>query len=115
MNCRSPRNKLIPQENNIFYTKGAYQPIDIAEHAGMFVDNEKLKVLLKSKIEKAPKQPTNAMYELVINSDVELMVRLVIVFGALTMSMVRKNFDEGLGAAIKKLTGGQKNEELVNK
>ncbi|XXG49424.1 hypothetical protein AAC387_Pa02g3614 [Persea americana] len=82
---------------------------------GMFVDNEKLKVLLKSKIEKPPKQPTNAMYELVINSDVELMVRLVIVFSALTMSMVRKNFDEGLGAAIKKVTGGQKNEELVNK
>lgn len=79
------------------------------------MDNEKLKVLLKSNIEKAPKQPTNAMYELVINSDVELMVRLVIVFGALTMSMVRKNFDEGLGAAIKKLTGGQKNEELINK
>ncbi|EOY02522.1 Chalcone-flavanone isomerase family protein [Theobroma cacao] len=44
-----------------------------------------------------------------------MMVRLVIVFSCLTMSMVRKNFDEGLGASIKKLTGGKKNDELANK
>ncbi|XP_039119159.1 fatty-acid-binding protein 1-like [Dioscorea cayenensis subsp. rotundata] len=40
------------------------------------------------------------------------MVRLVIVFGGFAMSMVRKNFDEGLGSSIKKLNGGQKNDEL---
>ncbi|PQQ13202.1 hypothetical protein Pyn_03309 [Prunus yedoensis var. nudiflora] len=55
------------------------------------------------------------MYQLVNDSDVEMMVRLVIVFSSLTMNMVRKNFDEGLGASIKKLTGGKKNEALANK
>lgn len=82
---------------------------------GIYSDNVKLKELLRSKIGKAPEIPTKEMYELVIDSDVGMMVRLVIVFGALTMSMVRKNFDEGLGASLKKLTGGEKNEELVNK
>lgn len=51
---------------------------------------------------------------MVIDSDVGMMVRLVIIYSGLTMSMVRKNFNEGLGAAIKKLTGG-KNEELTKK
>lgn len=31
------------------------------------------------------------------------------------MSMVRKNFDEGIGASIKKPTGGKKNDEHANK
>ncbi|KAB2604880.1 CHI protein [Pyrus ussuriensis x Pyrus communis] len=52
------------------------------------------------------------MYQLVIDSDAGMLVRLVIVFSNLTMNMVRKNFDEGLGASIKKLTGGKMNEEL---
>ncbi|XP_077226634.1 chalcone isomerase-like protein 1 [Tasmannia lanceolata] len=82
---------------------------------GMYADNLKLKELLKSKISKIPEKPTKEMYQLVIDSDVGAMVRLVIVFGGLSMSMVRKNFDEGLGASLKKLTGGQKNEELVNR
>ncbi|KAJ4827566.1 hypothetical protein Tsubulata_004787 [Turnera subulata] len=82
---------------------------------GMYTDNEKLKDLLKSKIGKAPAKPTKDMYQVVIDSDVGMMMRLVIVFSGLTMSMVRKNFDEGLGASIKKLTGGKKNDELSNK
>ncbi|XVE67859.1 hypothetical protein DITRI_Ditri09bG0021600 [Diplodiscus trichospermus] len=82
---------------------------------GMYADNEKLKDLLKSKFGKAPEKPTKELYQVVIDSDVEIMVRLVIVFSSLTMSMVRKNFDEGLGASIKKLTGGKKNDELANK
>ncbi|KAF8378223.1 hypothetical protein HHK36_029562 [Tetracentron sinense] len=81
---------------------------------GIYAENEKLKDLLMSKIGKAPTKPTKEMYQVVIDSDVGMMVRLVIVFSGLTMSMVRKNFDEGLGASIKKLTGG-KNEELTNK
>ncbi|XP_020534900.1 fatty-acid-binding protein 1 isoform X2 [Jatropha curcas] len=82
---------------------------------GMYTDNEKLKDLLKSKIGKAPAKPTKEMYQLVIDSDLATMVKLVIVFSGLTMNMVKKNFDEGLGASIKKLTGGKKNEELANK
>ncbi|KAI8018777.1 putative pentatricopeptide repeat-containing protein [Camellia lanceoleosa] len=81
---------------------------------GIYVDNEKLRDLLRSKIGKAPAKPTKEMYQLVIDSDVGMLVRLVIVFSGLTMSMVRKNFDEGLGASIKKLTGG-KNDELTKK
>lgn len=55
------------------------------------------------------------MYQAVIDSDFGLTVRLVIVFSGLTMNMVKKNFDEGLGASIKKLTGGKKDDELANK
>ncbi|XP_058109726.1 chalcone isomerase-like protein 1 [Magnolia sinica] len=82
---------------------------------GIYADNVKLKELLRLKIGKSLEKPTKEMYELVINSDVGMMVRLVLVFSGLTMSMVRKNFDETLGASLKKLTGGQKNNELVNK
>ncbi|KAJ3671756.1 hypothetical protein LUZ60_007835 [Juncus effusus] len=80
---------------------------------GIYGDNEKLSELLKSKFEKAPEKPTMELYEAVINSDVALMMRLVIVFPALTMNMVRNNFDEGLGVCITKLNNGQKNEELL--
>lgn len=69
---------------------------------------------MQSKIAKAPAKPTKEMYQMVIDSDLGMIMRLVIVFSNLTMNMVRKNFDEGLGAAIKKLTGG-KNEELTKK
>ncbi|KAJ0971959.1 hypothetical protein J5N97_019918 [Dioscorea zingiberensis] len=82
---------------------------------GMYADNEKLKEFLRTKFGEAPEKASKEHYDAVINSDVGMIVRLVIVFGGLTMSMVRKNFDEGLGASLKKLNGGQKNEELVNK
>lgn len=83
-----------------------------SQNAGIYADNEKLKDLLRTKIGKEPSKATKEMYQVVIDSDVGMMVRLVIVFSSLTMSMVRKNFDEGLGASIKKLTGG-KNPELT--
>lgn len=82
---------------------------------GIYTDNEKLKDLLKTKIGKAPAKPSKEMYQAVIDSDFGLTVRLVIVFSGLTMNMVKKNFDEGLGASIKKLTGGKKDDELANK
>ncbi|KAH7670592.1 Chalcone isomerase protein [Dioscorea alata] len=82
---------------------------------GIYADNEKLKEDLKAKFGKAPEKANKELYDAVINSDVGMTVRLVIVYGSLTMSMVRKNFDEGLGASLKKLNGGQKNEDLVNK
>ncbi|MQM23377.1 hypothetical protein Taro_056441 [Colocasia esculenta] len=45
-----------------------------------------------------------------------MFVRLVIVFGGLTMSMVRKNLGKGLGKSLKNLTGSQKNiDELLHK
>lgn len=67
------------------------------------------------KIAKPPAKPTKEMYDLVIDSDLGMVVKLVIVFSGLTMSMVKKNFDEGLGASIKKLNGGKKNDELASK
>ncbi|KAH1128730.1 hypothetical protein J1N35_000108 [Gossypium stocksii] len=70
---------------------------------------------IKSKIGKAPEKPTKELYQMVIDSDVEIVVRLVIVYSSLTISMVRKNSGEGLGASIKKLNSGKKNDELANK
>lgn len=40
------------------------------------------------------------MYQVVIDSYAAVMVRLVIVFSSLKLSMVRKNFDGGLRASI---------------
>lgn len=74
-----------------------------------------MKELFKAKFGKAPSKPTKELYEAVIDSDIGMMVRLIIVFGGLTMNMVKKNFDEGLGASLKKLNGGQRNDELINK
>ncbi|KAM7279641.1 hypothetical protein ACFE04_006775 [Oxalis oulophora] len=82
---------------------------------GIYADNEKLQDVMKSKIRKSPEKPTKEMYQAFIDSDVGMMVRLVIVYSGLTMSMVRKSFDECLGAAIKKLTGDKKNEDIANK
>ncbi|KAL1812280.1 hypothetical protein DCAR_0624487 [Daucus carota subsp. sativus] len=81
---------------------------------GMYTDNEKMKEVMKSKIGKCPTKPTKEMYQAVIDSDFGMTVKMVIVYTSLTMSMVKKSFDEGLGAAIKKLTGG-KNDELIKK
>ncbi|KAI8533609.1 hypothetical protein RHMOL_Rhmol10G0023000 [Rhododendron molle] len=81
---------------------------------GLYADNARLKEILESRFGKAPTKPTEAMYQSVIDSDAGMRVRLVIVFSNLTMTRVRKNFDEGLGASIKKLTGG-KNDELAKK
>ena len=50
-----------------------------------------------------------------VDSDVGMTVRMVILFPGLNMNMVRKNFDEALGASVKKLTGEKKNEEITNK
>ncbi|XP_068645558.1 chalcone isomerase-like protein 1 [Aristolochia californica] len=82
---------------------------------GVYADKEKLKEVLKSKISTAPEKPTKQMYEIAIDSDVPMTMKLVIVFSGLTMNMIKKNFDEGLGASIKKINGGRKNEDLANK
>ncbi|KAI3991745.1 hypothetical protein MKX01_038143 [Papaver californicum] len=84
---------------------------------GIYAETEKLKELLRSKINEvdfAAAKPTTEMYKMVIDSDVGMTVRLVLAFPGITMSMVRKNFDEGLGASIKKLNGGKDNNELTN-
>lgn len=51
---------------------------------------------------------------MVIDSDLGMVIRLVMSYSGLTMTMVKKGIDEGLGASIKKITGG-KNEELTKK
>ncbi|GKV37196.1 hypothetical protein SLEP1_g45254 [Rubroshorea leprosula] len=79
---------------------------------GMYTDNEKLKDLLKSKIGAAPAKPTSQMYDLVIDSDVPMTIRMVIVFSGLTMNMVKKGMADNLATVIKKLNGGKKNDEL---
>ncbi|KAG6499641.1 hypothetical protein ZIOFF_039431 [Zingiber officinale] len=80
---------------------------------GIYGDIAGLKQLLRPKHGEATEMATKEMYESVINSDVGMVVRLVIVFGGLTMSLVKKNFDEGLGASLKKLTSDRTDEELI--
>ncbi|KAK6913064.1 Chalcone isomerase [Dillenia turbinata] len=79
---------------------------------GIYADNEKLKELVQGKIGKAPAKPTKELYQAVVDGDIGMAVRMVIVYSNLTMNMVKKSFDEGLRAAIKKLTG-KKNDELT--
>ncbi|KAF3793661.1 Fatty-acid-binding protein 1 [Nymphaea thermarum] len=81
---------------------------------GLYVDHVKMKEVVQSKFPKMPEKPEQDMYDLIINSDFEMTVKLVIVFRGLTMSLVRKQFDTGLGASIKKLSG-EKHEELLSK
>ncbi|KAI3882476.1 hypothetical protein MKW92_003370 [Papaver armeniacum] len=86
-----------------------YMALVIANHVNLVFD------IYSSGLPQAPSKPSKEMYQLVIDSDVGMMVRLVMVFGSLTMNMVKKNFDEGFGGSIKKLNGGKKNDELTNK
>ncbi|KAK1432733.1 hypothetical protein QVD17_09631 [Tagetes erecta] len=76
---------------------------------GIYADNRTLMHALKSKMVKAEAKATKEMYRIVIDNPVGITVKMVIVFSNLTMSMVRRNFDETLGAAIMKL-GGEKND-----
>ncbi|KAJ0753341.1 putative fatty-acid-binding protein [Helianthus annuus] len=76
---------------------------------GLYVDNETLMGILKSKIVKAEAKATKEMYRIVIDNPVGITVKMVIVFSNLTTSMVRNNFNETVGAAVKKL-GGEKND-----
>ncbi|KAL0925528.1 hypothetical protein M5K25_003873 [Dendrobium thyrsiflorum] len=81
---------------------------------GIYGNDVKLKEVIKAKFED-PKEPTKEIFNAVIDVDADMMVRLVIVFGSLGMSMVRKSFDEGIGASLKKLNGGKTDKELVSK
>ncbi|KAK9067327.1 hypothetical protein SSX86_014653 [Deinandra increscens subsp. villosa] len=76
---------------------------------GIYADNQKLTSVLKSKISKVEANATKEMCRIVIDNPVGITVKMVIVFSSLTMSMVRKNFEETVGAAIKKL-GGEKTD-----
>ncbi|KAF5197716.1 Fatty-acid-binding protein [Thalictrum thalictroides] len=82
---------------------------------GLYADNETLKELLRSKIKEAPAKPTKEMYQVVMDSDVEIMIRMVMISGNITMNMVKKGLNENLGLSVQKLNGGQKNDELTNK
>ncbi|PIA51682.1 hypothetical protein AQUCO_01100504v1 [Aquilegia coerulea] len=82
---------------------------------GLYADNETLKELMRSKIKEAPTKPTKEMYQVVIDSDVEILLRMVMISGSLSMNMVKRGLTEDLGASVQKLNGGQKNAELVNK
>ncbi|XP_076949630.1 chalcone isomerase-like protein 1 [Bidens hawaiensis] len=76
---------------------------------GIYADNEILMGVLRSKIVKAEAKATKDMYSIVIDNPVGITVKMVIVFPNLTTSMVRNNFNETVGAAVKKL-GGEKSD-----
>ncbi|GKD95941.1 fatty-acid-binding protein 1-like protein [Tanacetum coccineum] len=78
---------------------------------GIYVDNEKLTGVLRSKIVNASTKATNEMYKMVIDNPVGITVKMVIAVSNLSMTMVRKNFnDNSVGTAIGKLGGGKNNE-----
>lgn len=81
----------------------------------IYADNEKLKSLLRSKIGKAQSKPSKELYQAVIDSDLEMTVKLKPAHPLLTMPIMKKGFGESMTAAIKKLKGGRKNEELALK
>ncbi|GJX13361.1 fatty-acid-binding protein 1-like protein [Tanacetum coccineum] len=78
---------------------------------GIYVDNDKLTGVLRSKIVNASTKATNEMYKMVIDNPVGITVKMVIAVSNLSMTMVRKNFnDNSVGTAIGKLGGGKNNE-----
>ncbi|KAL4581574.1 hypothetical protein LXL04_006097 [Taraxacum kok-saghyz] len=78
----------------------------------IYADNQVLVGVVKSS--EHPSKTTEEMYKAVIDSAVGITVRMVIVFRHLTMVMVRKYFNEGLGAGIRKL-GGAKSNDLTKR
>ncbi|KAL5554963.1 hypothetical protein UlMin_037199 [Ulmus minor] len=82
---------------------------------GIYGDNNKLKDLLKANFKKSLAKPTKEMYELVIDSDVGMMVNVVFVYSSFTVGKLRAGFEATLGGMVKKLNGGKKNDELVKR
>ncbi|KAF4373291.1 hypothetical protein G4B88_007304 [Cannabis sativa] len=64
--------------------------------------------------EKAPSKPTEEMYQLAIDGDFGMTIKMVVSFSGVKLSMAKKGFTEAMRESMKKLTG-QKNEELSNK
>ncbi|XP_071728033.1 chalcone isomerase-like protein 1 [Rutidosis leptorrhynchoides] len=77
---------------------------------GIYADNQKLAAVLKSKLVERQAKVTKEMYEMVIDNPVGITVKMVMVISNVPMSMVRKNLNDGIGVAIRKLGGGQNNE-----
>lgn len=86
-------------------------PLLSTTFAGIYADNQKLMSVVNSKVVKAPPEmASKEMYEKVIDNPVGITVKMVIVFPRVPMSMVRNNFNEGIGVAIRKLGGGNNND-----
>lgn len=82
---------------------------------GIYADCTSLKEHLKAKFPIPPEKPTEEFYKAVIDADVGMMLRMVIVFTGLNMSIIRKSLDESIGASLKKLTDGKDHTELIKK
>nr|XP_043614997.1 chalcone isomerase-like protein 1 [Erigeron canadensis] len=80
---------------------------------GIYVDNRKLMDVVNSKTLENPAKATKEMYKMVIDDPAGISVKMIILISNLTMNMVRKNFNDGIGAAIWKLGG--KNNELTKR
>ncbi|GLT52466.1 hypothetical protein SLA2020_258060 [Shorea laevis] len=80
---------------------------------GIYADNEKLKDLMKSKIGTAPPKPTKEMYDVVIESDVPMMIRMSITFASVSNTpLVKSGFAGDIAEMIKKVNGGKRDDEL---
>lgn len=83
----------------------------------MYVDPASLKSELGEKYNGAAPEELykdEGFYNDVMDSDVGLTVRLMIVYGSLKIGSVRGAFEESVGSRIKKF-GGSENRELLNR
>ncbi|GLT52464.1 hypothetical protein SLA2020_258100 [Shorea laevis] len=102
------------QLNCVGVTRKSILGIGIKVYAfGIYADNEKLKDLMKSKIGTAPPKPTKEMYDVVIESDVPMMIRISMTFSNISNTpRVKSLFADDIAGAIKKVNGGTRNDEL---
>lgn len=83
---------------------------------GVYVDPASLKSKLGNKfssVDPEELQKDETFFNDIMESEVGLTVRLVIVYGSLKIGSVRSAFEESVGSRIKKF-GGSENRELLN-
>ncbi|KAJ7299048.1 hypothetical protein O6H91_Y317800 [Diphasiastrum complanatum] len=84
---------------------------------GVYADADALNEKLGEKYAKVVPEKLKedkAFYEDIVSGDIDLAVRLVIVYSKLKIGSVRSAFEESLGGRIKKFTGSE-NKELLHR
>ncbi|KAL3697130.1 hypothetical protein R1sor_011206 [Riccia sorocarpa] len=82
---------------------------------GVYADPDSLRTNLGDKCENLSSElvkTTSDLYDDVIEKDVGLTVRLVIVYGKLKISSIRNAFEDSIGSGLKKFSG-EENKELL--
>lgn len=88
----------------------------LCQHAGVYADPESLRQELGDKYGSTDPEKLKTMeefFEDVMENDVELSVRLVIVYGHLKIGSMRSAFEDSVGGQIKKFSGGTNTDLLA--